>query len=74
MYHKLEAQKVLDDDSSKILIFFTSSVFSLSERIMKLSQSYIVTELELLQKGVVKSWMGSLKIEIFDKKTNRHQP
>ena len=27
---------------------------------MKLSQSYIVTELELLQKGVVKSWMGPL--------------
>ena len=62
---KSEAQKVLDDDSSKILLFFTSSVFSLSEHNMTLSHSYTVTELQLLQKGVVKSWLGPLNYSRF---------
>ena len=59
-FSKPEAHMVLDDDSSKILLFFTSSVFSLFEHNMTLSHNYTVTELQLLQKGVVKSWLGPL--------------
>ena len=59
---KPEAQKVLDDDSSKILLFFTSSAFSLSRHYMTLSHTYTTTELQLLKKGVVKSWLGPLKL------------
>ena len=58
---KSEAQKVLDDDSSKILLFFTSSAFSLSRHYMTLSYTYTTTELQLLEKGVVKSWLGPLR-------------
>ena len=54
-FSKPEAHMVLDDDSSKILLFFTSSVFSLSGHNKALCQSYPVAELRLLQKGVVKS-------------------
>ena len=60
IFHKHEAQQVLDDDSSKIFFFFTSSVFSLSEHNMTFSHRYKVAELQLLQKGVVKSWLGPL--------------
>ena len=59
-FSKPEAHMVLDDDSSKILLFFTSSVFSLSGHNMTLSKSYTVTRLQLLQKEVVQSWLGPL--------------
>ena len=61
MYHTLEAQKVLDDDSSKILLFFTSSTFNLSRQKPTLYQTLKVDELQPLQKGVVISWLGPLK-------------
>ena len=60
MYHTLEAQKVLDDDSSKILLFFTSSTFNLSRQKPTLYQTLKVDELQPLQKGVVISWLGPL--------------
>ena len=60
MYHILEAQKVLDDDSSKILLFFTSSTFNLSRQKPTLYQTSKVDELQPLQKGVVISWLGPL--------------
>ena len=60
MYHTLEAQKVLDDDSSKILLFFTSSAFTLSMHYKTLSHTYTTTELQLLKKGAIKSWFGPL--------------
>ena len=63
MYHTLEAQKVLDDDSSKILLFFTSSTFNLSRQKPTLYQTSKVDELQPLQKGVVISWLGPLTIK-----------
>ena len=62
MYHTLEAQKVLDDDSSKILLFFTSSTFNLSSQKPTLYQTSKIDELQPVQKGVVKSWLGPLNI------------
>ena len=66
---KPEAQKVLDDDSSKILLFFTSSAFSLSRHYMTLSRTYTTTELQLLKKGVVKSWLGPLTKDLYSLNT-----
>ena len=67
MYHTLEAQKVLDDDSSKILLFFTSSTFNLSRQKPTLYQTLKVDELQPLQKGVVKSWLGTLNQKKYTK-------
>ena len=58
MYHTLEAQKVLDDDSSKILLFFTSSTFNLSRQKLTVYHNAKVDELQPVQKEVVQSWLG----------------
>ena len=57
---KLEYQKVLGDDSSKILIFFDGSASGLSRHIRIRSHPYSWWQYQLLQKGVVKSWLGPL--------------
>ena len=73
MYHTLEAQKVLDDDSSKILLFFTSSTFNLSRQKPTLYQTSKVDELRPVQKGVVKSWLGPLNRQTPKVKQIQHE-
>ena len=62
-FYKLENHKVLVDDSSKILLFLNSSGLSLSRHYMTLLYTQKTTELQLLKKGVVKSWVGPLNLE-----------
>ena len=56
----VEYLRVLDADSSEILLSFTSSPFSLSRHYMIRSYTYTTTKLQLLKKGAVKSWFGPL--------------
>ena len=56
-----ESNKVLDNDSSKFLLFFTSSSFNLSRQQLIVYQTAKVDEIQLVQKGVVQSWLGPLK-------------
>ena len=60
-FSKPEAHMVLDDDSSKFLLFFDSSYFSLSRQQLTVYQTTKVDELQLVQKGVFKSWVGPLR-------------
>ena len=55
-----ESHKVLDNDSSKFLLFFTSSSFNLSRQQLIVYQTAKVDEIQLVQKGVVHSWLGPL--------------
>ena len=53
---------VLDDDSSKFLPFFDSSSFNLSRQQLTIHHTTKVGEIQLVQKGVVISWLGPLTI------------
>ena len=64
MCHILEAKKVLDDDSSNFLLFFNSSSFNLSRQQLTWYQTPQVDELQPVQKGVVKSWVGPLSLKL----------